>query len=271
MQKRGNVKMNFVQNTINYFRLLLQESSSKLIQSALILVIGWWIVNKVCKIATIFFQKGISDKGIISFLNSIIKFSLRLVLLLIVMATLGMDVTSLMAAVAASLVAIGIALKDNISNLVSGIILVVSKPIHVGDMIEFDGVKGKVLKIEMMFTTLKSDSDNELIITPNSKLISNNIKRVSDYNMVSVEKFYESGSGCAKIKEVKLLFQKELILNKKIMSMPAPEIRFVSNQDGSTLNIKIWTQNKYKECIKSDIDKVVEKVFSKYKLELTVL
>ena len=60
MQKRGNVKMNFVQNTIKYFRVLFEESSSKLLQSVLILVIGWWIVNKVCKIATIFFQKGIS-------------------------------------------------------------------------------------------------------------------------------------------------------------------------------------------------------------------
>lgn len=268
MQKRGNVKMNFVQNTIKYFRVLFEESSSKLLQSVLILVIGWWIVNKVCKIATIFFQKGISDKGIISFLNSIIKFSLRLVLLLIVMATLGMDVTSLMAAVAASLVAIGIALKDNISNLVSGIILVVSKPIHVGDLIEFDGVKGKVLKIEMMFTTLKSDADNELVIAPNSKLVSNNIKRVSEYNMTKVEKSYTSSSNCDKIKEMKLLFQKELILNKKIMSMPAPEVKLVPDQNGFSLYVRIWTQNKYKEVIGQDIDKIVKKIFSKYNLEL---
>lgn len=268
MQKRGNVKMNFVQNTINYFRILFEESSSKLLQSVLILVIGWWIVNKVCKIATIFFQKGISDKGIISFLNSIIKFSLRLVLLLIVMATLGMDVTSLMAAVAASLVAIGIALKDNISNLVSGIILVVSKPIHVGDTIEFDGVKGKVLKIEMMFTTLKSDADNELVIAPNSKLVSNNIKRVSEYNMTKTEKSYTSSSNCDKIKEMKLLFQKELILNKKIMSMPAPEVKLIPEQNGFSLSIKIWTQNKYKESVWQDIDKIVKRIFSKYNLEL---
>lgn len=268
MQKRGNVKMNFVQNTIKYFRVLFEESSSKLLQSVLILVIGWWIVNKVCKIATIFFQKGISDKGIISFLNSIIKFSLRLALLLIVMATLGMDVTSLMAAVAASLVAIGIALKDNISNLVSGIILVVSKPIHVGDLIEFDGVKGKVLKIEMMFTTLKSDADNELVIAPNSKLVSNNIKRVSEYNMTKVEKSYASSSNCDKIKEMKLLFQKELILNKKIMSMPAPEVKLVPEQNGFSLYVRIWTQNKYKEVIGQDIDKIVKKIFSKYNLEL---
>ncbi len=263
--------MNFVESTFNYFRVLLQESSSMLIQSALILVVGWWIVNKVCKIATIFFQKGISDKGIISFLNSIIKFSLRLVLLLIVMATLGMDVTSLMAAVAASLVAIGIALKDNISNLVSGIILVISKPVRVGDMVEFDGVKGKVLKIEMMFTTLKSDTDNELIIAPNSKLVSNNIKRVSEYNMTEIAKSYKSNSGCDKIKEIKLLLQKELILSKKILSVPAPEIKLISGENGFSLHIKIWTQKRYRESIKEDIDKIVTKVFSKHKIELTQL
>lgn len=267
MQKRGNVKMNFVENTVNYFRTLLQESSPMLIQSVLILVIGWWVVNKICKIATMFFQKGISDKGIVSFLNSLMRFSLRVVLIIIVMATLGMNVSSLMAAVAASLVAIGIALKDNISNLVSGIMLVMSKPIHVGDMIDFDGVKGKVLKIEMMFTTLKSDADNELIITPNSKLISNNIKRVSDYNMVDVERTYAVSSGRDKIKEIKLLIQKELILNKKIMSVPVPEIKFAPNGEGFKLVLKIWTQAKFEEQSKVDIDQAMKSVFEKFKLE----
>lgn len=265
MQKRGNVKMNFIESTVNYLKTLIQESSPKLIQSLLILVIGWWVVNKVCKIATIFFQKGISDKGIISFLNSLMKFSLRVVLLIIVMATLGMDVTALMAAVAASVVAIGIALKDNISNLVSGIILVMSKPIHVGDMVEFDGVKGKVLRIEMMFTTLKSDADNELIIAPNSKIVSNNIKRESDYNMVGVEASYSSDFSCGKTKEIKLLLQKELILNKRIMSIPAPEVRLISNESGLEVAIKVWTQIRFKDQVAKETQEAIKKVLDKYK------
>lgn len=260
--------MNFVKSTTDYFKLLMKESSSKLIQSILILIIGWWIVDKICKIATIFFQKGISDKGVISFLNSVIKFSLRLVLLIIVMATLGMDVTSLMAAVAASLVAIGIALKDNISNLVSGIILVISKPIHVGDVIEFDGIKGKVLRIEMLFTTLKSDVDGELIIVPNSKLVSSSIKRQSEYNMFEIEVSYKSETHFEKTKEIKLLLQKELILNKYVLSVPAPDIKLVSGENNFALYLKIWTQEKHKEHIKKDIDSIVKKIFAKYNLTI---
>ena len=123
----------------------------------------------------------------------------------------------------------------------------------------------------MMFTTLKSDADNELVIVPNSKLISNNIKRVSDYNMVEVERVYKSSSVCDKIKESKILLQKELIINKKVMSMPAPEIKLVSDSDFTSLRIRIWTQKRYQQSIGQDIDKAVDKVFSKYKIELTLL
>ncbi len=259
--------MNFIKNTTSYFGMLFKESSPKLIQSFLVLIIGWWIIDRVCKIATIFFQKGISDKGVISFLNSIVKFSLRLILLIIVMGALGIDVTSLMAAVAASLVAIGIALKDNISNLVSGIIIVVSKPIHVGDVIDFEGVKGQVLRIEMLFTTLKSDTDGELIIVPNSKLVSSSIKRRSEYNMFELEAVYKFESHLQKAKEIKLSIQKELILNKYIMSVPAPEVNFISEDESYSLYIKIWTQTKYKECVKKDLDRTAKKIFSRYQLE----
>ena len=252
----------------DYLKALVQESFPKLIQSLVIFFVGWWAINKICKIATIFFQKGISDRGIVSFLNSLMKFSLRIVLLIIVMATLGMDVTSLMAAVAASVVAVGIALKDNISNFVSGIILVISKPIHAGDTIEFDGLKGKVLRIEMMFTTLKSDAYNKLIIVPNSKLISNSIKRESDYNMIDMEIAYSSGLHCKKTKEIKLLLEKELILNNQIIPIPAPEIKFALNEEELKIVVKVWTQIRFRKKVEKDIRGAIKKVLSKYNPKL---
>ena len=139
----------------------LQNNLILFVKALLIFLIGWWIINKVCKLVLVFFQKATSQASFASFLNSVLKFSLRILLIVSVLGYLKFNVTSLIAAIGASFVAIGISLKDSISNIVGGIILVTNNPIHVGDYIEFENVSGKVVKIEMLFTTLKSSEENK--------------------------------------------------------------------------------------------------------------
>ena len=129
----------------------LQDNLILFVKALLIFLIGWWIINKVCKFVLVFFQKATSQTSFASFLNSVLKFSLRILLIVSVLGYLRFNVTSLIAAIGASFVAIGISLKDSISNIVGGIILVTNNPIHVGDYIEFENVSGKVVKIEMLF------------------------------------------------------------------------------------------------------------------------
>ncbi len=257
--------MEFVKNICDFLTQSIKDNYMMLIQSALILVIGWWLINKICKISLAFFQKSVSDAGMSSFLYSLMKFSLRLVLIIIIMAHMGLDVTSLMAAIAASLVAIGISLKDNISNLVSGIILVINKPIHVGDYIEFDGVKGEIIKIEMLFTTLKSDEKEKMVVVPNSKLISNNIIRKSEYNVCSIKSCYTAPLNISKSKEVTLFLNKEILLNKKIDQIPEPVIKLKEENDGVLLEMEVFTKNKFRKQVEKDVDETVNKLSNKMK------
>ena len=128
--------------------------------AVIIMIVGWWLINKLSKVYLIFFQKASFDTGLISFFDSLIKFLRRVLLIVGVLDFLGFNTTSIVTAIGASFIAIGISLKDSLTNIVSGIILIINKPVHVGDYVELDGVKGTIIKIEMLFSFLKSSENS---------------------------------------------------------------------------------------------------------------
>ena len=73
------------------------------------------------------------------------------------------------AALGAAGIGLGLGLKESVANLASGIQVIVTKPLKVGDYVAIDAVEGTVLRVEMMFTTLKT-LDNKEVVIPNSKL-----------------------------------------------------------------------------------------------------
>lgn len=264
--------MNHFINIFESWQPFAVDWSVCLIKAVLIMIAGWWTVNKVCRIALLFFQKTISDKGITSFLYSIMKFSLRVILVVMALGSLGINVNSLFAAIGASLVAVGLSLKDNLSNLVSGIILVINKPIHVGDYIEIENSRGTVIKIEMLFTTLQTEDKNKTVIIPNSKLAANSITRKSEYDMSLINKIYKSDTLIEKHKEFKRYLEKEFILNNKILQLPAPEIVIeVCENNKNLIKLNIWTLNQNENNLNKDIENLINKVARKYRVNFQEL
>lgn len=257
--------MKYFINTFESWQPFAAQWSVCLIKAVLIMVAGWWIVNKICRITLLFFQKTISDKGITSFLYSIMKFSLRVILVVMALGSLGINVNSLFAAIGASLVAVGLSLKDNLSNLVSGIILVINKPIHVGDYIEIENSRGTVIKIEMLFTTLQTEDKNKTVIVPNSKLVANSITRKSEYDMSLIKKIYKSDTFIEKHKELKRYLEKEFILNNKILQLPTPEIEIeIIEKNKILIRLNIWTLNQNESDLHRDIENSINKAAQKY-------
>lgn len=257
--------MNSYSNIFNSWQSLATNWSIAVAKSILVMFLGWWVVNKICKMSLLFFQKSIPDKGITSFLYSIVKFSLRVVLIITALGCLGVNVGSFFAAIGASFVAVGLSLKDNLSNLMSGMVLVINKPIHVGDYIEFENVKGTVIKIEMLFTTLQTDDKNKTVIIPNSKLSANSIVRQSKYDISLIKRVYELDNFSEKYKEIKWYFEKEFILNNKILQIPPPNIEFETLKDNKTLlKINIWSMNKNQKALQEDVENSINRASQKY-------
>ena len=146
----------------------------KLIAAAIIFLAGWWLVKLVCKISVRAMTRAKIDKTVISFLNSILNAALKVLIILCVLSTVGFDMTTLIATVSAATVAIGLALKDSLANVASGTLIIINKKLKVGDYIETEGLQGTVVKIDMMYTTLCTYNNREILI-PNSRLTSNNV------------------------------------------------------------------------------------------------
>ena len=94
---------------------------------------------------------------------------MRFIVIVFALTPFGFQVASVLAALGAAGIGLGLGLKESVANLASGIQVIVTKPLKVGDYVAIDAVEGTVLRVEMMFTTLKT-LDNKEVVIPDSKL-----------------------------------------------------------------------------------------------------
>ncbi len=248
-----------------YMNLHAQTTAIDILKAILVLLIGWFAINRFCKFVVMLMQRSFKDVGVASFLESLTKFSLRLFLIVVVLQCLGFDVTAILAAIVAPLVAVGMSLKDSVSNLVSGIALVINKPIRVGDYIECDGSKGHVMRIEMMYTFLQTENEDEMVVIPNSKLSSSSIKRVSEFNFKKID-FERQINFVPKTSELYKHFEKEFLLSKDIFQVPVPKIRIRNIEGGKVdLKVSVWCRINEVENVKKQLEIISDKFENKFK------
>lgn len=154
----------------NWFLSILPN----IIISLLIFIAGWWAIKLIMKVMNRALEKSSVDKSVYTFLDSVVKTVLWICLGICILAEMGMNVSTLIAGVSAAAVTIGLALKDSLSNVASGTLIIINRKFKTGDFIETEGIIGEVIKIEMMYTTLRTYDYKEVMI-PNSRLTTNNI------------------------------------------------------------------------------------------------
>ncbi len=170
VEKNLSIAQKWLEGVYNWFI----SAFPKLIAGLIIFIIGWWLTKIICKIVVRAMSRAKVDKTVISFLNSTTNAILKVLVILCVLSTIGFDITTLIATVSAATFSIGLALKDSLTNVASGTLIIINKKLKVGDYIETEGLKGNIVKIDMMYTTLCT-YDNKEILIPNSRLTSNNI------------------------------------------------------------------------------------------------
>ena len=114
------------------------------------------------------------------FLCTILKFVMWLALILILLSTMGFNVTGLLTALSAVILAVGMALQNAIANVANGIIIISSHMFKKGDYIIVNGVEGNITDINFMFTTLIT-VDNRKVTMPNTSIINNNVTNLGAY------------------------------------------------------------------------------------------
>ena len=145
-----------------------------------ILVIGIIVIKIILAIFARIFRRGKMEKIAQNFLLTSIKFLLWLVLIIVLLSFMGVEVNGILTAVSAVVLAIGMALQSNISNLANGIVIVSTHMFKKGDFISVAGTDGCISEINFLFTTLIT-LDNKKITLPNSMIVNNAVVNAGAY------------------------------------------------------------------------------------------
>ena len=143
-----------------------------------IFIVGKMLARTISKLVGKGMQRAGSDPILVSFVSNIAYGLLLVAVVLAAIDSLGVNVTSLMAIVAAAGLAIGLALKDSLGNFAAGVMIIIFRPFKIGDYINAGGTAGVVDEIGL-FATIMHTPDNQRIIVPNSAIIGGTITNVS--------------------------------------------------------------------------------------------
>jgi small conductance mechanosensitive channel len=152
----------------------LQAMAGNLALAGLTLLIGWWVTNRLNDVIGKGLDSAIPDKDLKPFSKRIINLLMKSILVVSALDVLGVETTSFMAVLGAAGLAIGLSLKDNLSNFAAGILILIFNPFRVGETIHASGESGEVQQISIFQTYLKT-FDHKVIIIPNGKIFNDNI------------------------------------------------------------------------------------------------
>lgn len=213
----------------------------RLAASVLLFGLGWWLSNVVTRLMRRAVTRAKGDAGVTTFLSSLLNILLKVIISIMAIAQLGVDVTSLIAAIGTAGLAVGLAMKDNMSNVASGAQIVLTGPFHVGDYLSVpaESVEGTVERIEMMYTTLRT-FDNKEVVLPNMKLTSSTIVNYTAMKTRRLDLTY-SVSYSTDLDQAKALLTRLCEEEEKIEKDPVPLIAVGEYGDSSiAIVVKIW-------------------------------
>ena len=141
----------------------------KIVIALAIYFLGRWIVRRVVRLIDVAMERRNVDISLRSFMRNTVRVVFSLILVLIVVQTLGVNVTSLIAVFSAATLAIGMALSGTAQNFAGGVMILMMKPYRVGDYISAQGQSGTVREIKL-FSTVITTTDNQTIYIPNNAI-----------------------------------------------------------------------------------------------------
>ena len=151
-----------------------------IIKFASILIVGIILIWIIMVIINKIMKKASLDSLPARFIKGIVRFALIFLLTIILLMNIGVEITGITAAFSAAVLAVGVALKENIANLANGLVLVSTKKYKTGDYIVCGSVEGSITEISYLFTCLKTP-DGKQVMMPNSTMANSQVINFGAY------------------------------------------------------------------------------------------
>ena len=215
---------------------LIKKFSPQILTALVILIIGLFLIRLVVKLSKKMMTKNNVDLSLQKFLSNLVSWTLKILLFVVVISKLGVETTSFAAILAAAGLAIGLALQGSLANFAGGVLIMIFKPIKIGDLIEAQGEVGVVKEIEIFTTKLTGLSNKEIII-PNGSLSNGNIVNYTTEGTRRVDLVF-GVSYDSDIKKTKEVLLNVLTSHPMVLKDPAPTVN-VSELADSSINFAV--------------------------------
>lgn len=214
----------------------------KIVIGLLTLLIGLWIINWVTKLLDLTMTRRGMESSVRSFLSSLVSVGSKVMLLLSVAGTFGLQTTSFIAIFTALAFAIGTALSGSMGHFASGVLLLIFRPYKVGDLVTLAGQTGTVKDLQV-FNTVLLTPDNKTVIIPNGTVTSGTIVNISGAGEIRVDMTFSTSSD-ADIDQVRRVIQNVADASPLILKTPAIDIFVNNNPVGMTeFAVRPWCKS----------------------------
>lgn len=213
----------------------------QILAAIIILLLGIQVAKLCRNLAKKALQKTRVDPTLISFVGNSIYVAMLAVVTIIVLGQIGVKTASLIALLGSAGIAIGLALQGSLSNIASGLMLVIFRPFRAGDYIEGGGTAGIVKEIQI-FNTILISPDNRRIFVPNSKFFEDSITNYSAEETRRIDLVFGVAYG-DDIQQVKQLLTEILTEDPRILNDPAPTVGLLELADSSVnFAVRPWVK-----------------------------
>ena len=214
----------------------------KILVALAIYFIGRWVIRRIVRLLDLAFGRRDVDVSLRSFARNTIRSVFVLILLMIIVQTLGVNVTSLIAIFSAAMLAIGMALSGTAQNFAGGVMILVMKPYRVGDFISAQGQSGYVREIKL-FSTVITTTDNQTIYIPNNAIATAIIDNYSTAELRRVD--WKIGISYGDdVDTVRAAILELLEADERILRDPEPVVWVLELADSAVhLTVRAWVKN----------------------------
>ena len=231
-----------IQDILADLQPLVITYGTKIVLTLLILFIGLKCAKWISQKFKSNLEKRNVDPSLRPFLGGIVQTLLRVLVVISALSTLGIEMTSFAAILAAAGLAIGMALSGTLQNFAGGVVILILKPFKIGDFITAEGHSGVVAEIQI-FHTILNTTDNKRIILPNGPVSTGAIVNFSANDTRRVDFTFGIGYG-DDIKLAKQILEKNFLADTRVLKDPALYIAVGELADSSVnIIVRAWVNS----------------------------
>ena len=251
-----------ITSTSNLVKLVIPYTIT-IALAIVIFVLGIIISKIVTNLLRRVLEKRKVELTISKFICRVIYAVLMIFVSLATLSQLGVQTASLIAILGAMSLAVGLSLKSSLSNLASGLLMILFRPIKTGDFIQIANAEGTVDEINLLYTEVLTPN-NQLLIIPNSKFMNNIISNFSAKEMRRCDLTIGIGYNDS-VDIAKSVLDQILKEDKRILNQPKEPLIAVNALGDNSVDIIIqyWTQRTDFATVKREVIETIKKRFDR--------